>query len=80
MKVIKVIVDEMPKDCKHCDYKLHVSQRCGLANRTIDIGWILDKTRPDWCPLMREGEVFNWIMHRDVTDYEANGMRESEDE
>jgi hypothetical protein len=52
MKVIKVIVDEIPEHCYHCCLKLHSSQRCGIMDgRLIEQQYVVDRTRPDWCPL-----------------------------
>ena len=51
MKVIKVLVDEMPESCKECIYPNWNSlgdRYCQAALRII----YDDKKRPDWCPLV----------------------------
>ena len=76
--MLKVIVDGLPQSC--CE--------CPLMGKNEDLGYCIageelepeyPYRRPDWCPLMREGEVFDWIMKRDVTPYVLNGMKESEE-
>ena len=55
MKVIKVIVDELPESCKECIYPNWNSlgdRYCQVALRLI----YDDKKRPDWCPLRLESE------------------------
>ena len=79
--MLKVIVDEVPKTCGYCKFE--------IPKENVKEAWAVcfaaDKEMvyhncppPEWCPLMREGEVFNWIMKRDATSYELNGMKESE--
>jgi hypothetical protein len=55
MKVIKVIVDELPENCTVCQFSNWRQKgrllECDCMNKLIDhdIGW---STRPDWCPLV----------------------------
>ena len=58
MKVIKVVVDELPSGCLFCDFSTvwdSTKSKCRLANkRTV---FQENKTeRPDWCPLMTQKE------------------------
>ena len=55
MKVIKVLVDEMPENCKECIYPNWNSlgdRYCQAALRII----YDDKKRPDWCPLIKDDD------------------------
>jgi len=52
MKILKVIVDEMPKSCMVCAYENHSSPFytnpvCGILFKGIES----IKERPSWCPL-----------------------------
>ncbi len=54
MKVIKVIVDELPKNCSRCKLK-YTRMRgegkiCFNANKYCSD----NDTRPNWCPLVRK--------------------------
>jgi len=62
MKIIKVIVDEMPKACINCGYgHLKDSPYCTLNQcRGIDINPY--ERRPDWCPLEVKGHESKWSM------------------
>jgi hypothetical protein len=49
MKVIKVVVDELPEGCLHCLFlDMVYGNECPLNDKKIDN----IHTRPDWCPLM----------------------------
>jgi len=48
MKIIKVVVDEMPCDCYYCDRYDNDFEICSLTGRE-DVN---DFARPSWCPLM----------------------------
>ena len=54
MKVIKVIVDELPEICEECLFiEFGWDERgCGLyiPHKLIDVAVYME-TRPDWCPL-----------------------------
>jgi hypothetical protein len=54
MKVIKAIVDEIPKACINCGYGyLKNSPYCTLSQcKGIDVNPYI--SRPDWCPLVRK--------------------------
>ena len=57
MKVIKVIVDELPEYCAECRYREVVTaqrgEKCRFGWHKIDDSLI----RPDWCPLMPKDEL-----------------------
>ena len=50
MKVLKVIVDEVPKSCQPCEFSVDVLNMCSLMTRELE-EWGFYKERPDWCPL-----------------------------
>jgi hypothetical protein len=62
MKIIKVVVDELPESCDDCPFPFGGSERpgwqCSIMEMTNDKGhWdIDDHTRPDWCPLVSSFE------------------------
>jgi hypothetical protein len=54
MKILRVIVDELPVNCSSCRWWEHGSYTgfqviCGLVVREIDTDKL--STRPGWCPL-----------------------------
>lgn len=64
MKILKVIVDEMPKGCGDCSFcywyminpddEIRSDMWCELVDKAV-----LSKdftARPDWCPLVEESE------------------------
>jgi hypothetical protein len=68
MKVIKVIVDELPVNCSSCRWWEHGAYTgfqvlCGLAVREIDTEKL--STRPDWCPLINKTDVLEWALIED---------------
>ena len=51
MKVLKVIVDEMPKDCEQC-YYLMIGGFCSAFMNWREFKRTDETTtRPSWCPL-----------------------------
>ena len=62
MKVIKVIVDELPEGCYLCDLMSYVSEGDNLDD-IFQICHVTGKTltdiskRPDWCPLVTENDA-----------------------
>jgi len=68
MKIIKVLVDEAPKRCKDCQYRvsrgwhdqlsiLHKTMVCLHNGKDTDpLGKLW---RPEWCPLVADGEGEN---------------------
>jgi hypothetical protein len=57
MKVIKVVVDELPKDCPDCDWS-NIGD-CFLVGRQHDCN-CYDR-RPDWCPLITQQELLRRV-------------------
>jgi hypothetical protein len=61
MKILKVIVDEVPKSCFWCDLctqssdvgSMLVTYNCNIVGKSVD-AWESDGKRPDWCPLVAE--------------------------
>jgi hypothetical protein len=67
MKIIKVIVDELPINCSACDwwenhFYTAFNVTCGLTKRIVRDNEF--SSRPDWCPLILEEDVENWLMTR----------------
>jgi hypothetical protein len=71
MKIIKVIVDELPVNCSGCQFWEHGRHTgfeviCGLLHREIDVDNL--PTRPEWCPLVSTDDLpvdlggFGWIL------------------
>ena len=62
MKVLKVIVDEVPKGCGDCQF-LHKWERGRSILFDCDAtfeGFIDDlETRPDWCPLITAEQILH---------------------
>ena len=64
MRVIKVIVDELPEGCKYCEFGKSGYGICQITKREIwytsDNGMFdyLFSKRPDWCPLVAENEAY----------------------
>jgi len=64
MKILKVIVDELPESCGYCVHGYHngVNGRCSvfgivtLSPKRIDAD-IYETSRPDWCPLVTMGQI-----------------------
>lgn len=52
MKVLKVIVDELPKNCFSCDFSY--DRVCSVLFKRLEETRF--ETRPDWCPLVTEDE------------------------
>ena len=50
MRIIKVIIDELPKNCKECIYP-NWNSLGGLYCQAVLRMIFDDKIRPDWCPL-----------------------------
>ena len=57
MKVLKVIVDEMPSCCAMCDYFNDELGACNLMIEEIDIK-IYQQSKPDWCPLVTREDIW----------------------
>ena len=74
-EVIKVIVKgELPESCFTCRGATRYKDEgepyiCSV--KVKELGKSEFRKRPDWCPLMPEREVFNWIMHRAPTKEEC---------
>lgn len=68
MNVIKVIVDEVPNGCDRCTL-VDSYGNCALIGRSVIShstprdDYLYNK-RPDWCPLILEEDVENWLMTR----------------
>jgi len=64
MKVKRIVVDELPKNCASCFYcGTDYSERpvCFALEKEKDIGYVVlgdryPETRPSWCPLQVEDE------------------------
>jgi hypothetical protein len=58
MKVLKVIVDELPDSCQECKF---LDDMTGVGHWCMVDGDYREPpdtaVRPDWCPLMVEGEM-----------------------
>jgi hypothetical protein len=64
MKVLKVIVDEVPVNCENCIYgRIVASEQLYAMHKFLDVRWcnaaqkmIFDDSlvdgKPDWCPLV----------------------------
>ena len=57
MKIIKVIVDEVPISCYYCPYMIYDDEADGyicLAKIVSEFDNLITDThaRPDWCPLI----------------------------
>ncbi len=75
MKVIKVIVDELPKNCSRC--KLKYTRMRGEAKICFNANKYCfgNDTRPNWCPLVTVDEI---PIARGYT-LEYSGEKESEE-
>lgn len=68
MKIIKVIVDELPNTCWDCarldfDFKGVFKKECPYCLITGgDIMIDYKSTRPDWCPLILRQDVIDFLM------------------
>ena len=56
MKVISVIVDEVPESCNECMYQYYGAyggdMYCCVAGKGLNAG----TSCPDWCPLVTESD------------------------
>lgn len=65
MKVIKVIVDELPNSCNLCPFSLQDDgyHFCCARSLLEDEHELTMKNiiqeRPDWCPIMTEAQLFS---------------------
>ena len=67
MKILKVIVDKVPSGCAECkffdiNYNYELRTDFGREVRlctlnTVELGIFAGVGRPDWCPLVLEGEM-----------------------
>jgi hypothetical protein len=64
MRIIKIVIDgDIPPDCGHCYHRTtrekgrDVFYECYFIDKWIEN---LD-TRPDWCPLVTNDAVMDWI-------------------
>jgi hypothetical protein len=58
MEVLRVIVDELPEDCKECKFLCQrvKGRSCFWECDAVD-KWVDDiDTRPDWCPLITDND------------------------
>lgn len=53
MKVIRVVVDELPKNCFSCDFSY--DRVCSVLFKRLEETRF--ETRPDWCPLVTMGQI-----------------------
>ena len=72
MKVLKVIVDELPEGCENCIYgRIVASEQLYAMHKFLDVRWcnaaqkmIFDDSlvdgKPDWCPLVVEPKLTNF--------------------
>lgn len=60
MKIIKVVVDELPDNCNGCKYYDRWLEYCHIVNK----GYSDSHIRPDWCPLERDKEIVNQEYYR----------------
>ena len=76
MKIIKVIVDELPESCFHCRGAYDDPVNGYMCNVMIKVLYPKDDfdKRPDWCPLVTQEQVL-----RDFASPFAN-WEESEEE
>ena len=65
MKIIKVIVDELPRACINCGWADHNS--CTLRQCREFIMEDLYKSRPNWCPLILRHQVIGWLDNTNKT-------------
>jgi hypothetical protein len=68
MKVIKVVVDELPEDCLLCSFLRHYTPHkntdwegcdelyCDLIGEEV-----AEDGRPDWCPLITQQELLRRV-------------------
>ena len=70
MRIIKVVVDELPMNCNQCLYFDADSYSSCLLTRQKGRGnWItysrvVTDTRPDWCPLLSINPPGEWSYKR----------------
>jgi hypothetical protein len=78
MKVKRIVVDELPKNCASCFYcGTDYSERpvCFALEKEKDIGYVVlgdryPETRPSWCPLQVEEECV-WVREKTDRGYAA---------
>ena len=69
MQVLKVVVDELPDSCTACEMSGRSDEtgvvwfHCAALNVSMPIE-VAATERPEWCPLILEGNVQDWIMTR----------------
>ena len=51
MKIVEVIVDELPIDCTKCGLANWDGLDCAVTHKNI-LQHLTNKTKPDWCPLI----------------------------
>ena len=77
MKVLKVIVDEVPESCFLCRGAVRKDKdyNCGVVLRELSRNDF--KKRPDWCPLVVEKKYKCALCH--LREYAYKEIKESED-
>jgi hypothetical protein len=78
MKVVKVIVDELPETCRDCHFMEYVSFSANFDNPVSDVFWCEAKgesiceavefhkdpvNKPNWCPLVALSDIDGNIVY-----------------
>lgn len=75
MKIIKVIVDELPEGCRLCQFRLYDTiyrmHICNLTGQEIDDLIVEKQTRPEWCPLMTHKRLLHLWRYAETGDWES---------
>jgi hypothetical protein len=70
MKIIKVIVDELPESCNICPFSMpgYDNYFCLVRSALDENNYItmenMVHTRPDWCPLLEEKDLTKYALGR----------------
>ena len=67
MKILRVIVDELPEYCQLCTYHKgetysFVANVCTLIDKVVEVEQLFEKSYPDWCPLVSKGQIQKLIV------------------
>ena len=65
MRVLKVIVDEVPKSCLKCNHCY--DNTCEITFKRLTN--IRFDSRPEWCPLVCRDDVFDFVVQIDDRIY-----------
>ena len=75
MKIIRVIVDEMPENCFECDFE--AIEMCSLMYKPLDCTRYA--TRDDRCPLVEKDCVESFVTQIDNVIFSTEDNLESEE-